>query len=111
MADVAAFDRHLGAGPGQVRGRSGAGAGPVRGYSLGGVNACQFAARLADKASALIVGDIGAVVGCDWSFTTRLPGVAASPVGVGRGPGGGGALSGVFLPSDRPGLGILLRHR
>ncbi|MGX8903720.1 alpha/beta fold hydrolase [Streptomyces netropsis] len=67
VADVAAFHRHLGVGPV-----------PVLGHSLGGVNAYQFAARHADKVSALIVEDIGAVVDCDWSFTTRLPGVAPS---------------------------------
>ncbi|MEV4871364.1 alpha/beta fold hydrolase [Streptomyces syringium] len=67
VADVAALHRHLGVGPV-----------PVLGHSLGGVNAYQFAARHADKVSALIVEDIGAVVDCDWSFTTRLPGVAPS---------------------------------
>lgn len=61
-ADVAAFHRHLGVGPL-----------PVLGHSLGGVNAYQFAARHPDKVGALIVEDIGAVVKCDWSFTTRLP--------------------------------------
>ncbi len=67
VADVAAFHRHLRVGPVAVLG-----------HSLGGVNAYQFAARHADKVSALIVEDIGAVVDCDWSFTTRLPGVAPS---------------------------------
>jgi pimeloyl-ACP methyl ester carboxylesterase len=67
VADVAAFHRHLGVGPVAVLG-----------HSLGGVNAYQFAARHADKVSALIVEDIGAVVDCGWSFTTRLPGVTPS---------------------------------
>ncbi|MFI1256060.1 alpha/beta fold hydrolase [Streptomyces netropsis] len=67
VADVAAFHRHLDVGPVAVLG-----------HSLGGVNAYQFAARHADKVSALIVEDIGAVVDCDWSFTTRLPGIAPS---------------------------------
>ncbi|SPE47623.1 Tropinesterase [Streptomyces netropsis] len=67
IADVAAFHRHLDVGPVAVLG-----------HSLGGVNAYQFAARHADRVSALIVEDIGAVVDCDWSFTTRLPGVAPS---------------------------------
>ncbi|MCF3182590.1 alpha/beta hydrolase [Streptomyces polychromogenes] len=67
VADVAAFHRHLGVGPV-----------PVLGHSLGGVNAYQFAARHPDKVSALIVEDIGAVVDCDWSFTTRLPGATPS---------------------------------
>lgn len=43
------------------------------GHSLGGVNAYQYAARHADRVSALIVEDIGAVVDSDWSFTLRLP--------------------------------------
>ncbi|GHC83975.1 hypothetical protein GCM10010349_68620 [Streptomyces flavofungini] len=67
VADVAAFHRHLDLS--RVA---------VLGHSLGGVNAYQFAARHADKVSALIVEDIGAVVDCDWSFTTRLPGVTPS---------------------------------
>ncbi|MFJ3159711.1 alpha/beta fold hydrolase [Streptomyces kanasensis] len=67
IADVVAFHRHLGAGPV-----------PVLGHSLGGVNAYQFAARHPDKVSRLIVEDIGAVVHCDWSFTTRLPLAAPS---------------------------------
>jgi len=67
VADVAAFHRHLGVG--RV---------PVLGHSLGGVNAYQFAARHPDAVSALVVEDIGAVVDCDWSFTTRLPGRAPS---------------------------------
>ncbi len=50
----------------------------VLGHSLGGVNAYQFAARHPDKVSTLIVEDIGAVVDCDWSFTTRLPGIVPS---------------------------------
>ncbi len=62
IADVVAFYGHLGVGPV-----------PVLGHSLGGVNAYQFAARHPDKVSKLIVEDIGAVVDCDWSFTTRLP--------------------------------------
>lgn len=62
VADVAAFHRHLGIGPVAVLG-----------HSLGGVNAYQFAARHADRVSALVVEDIGAVVDSDWSFTTRLP--------------------------------------
>ncbi|MBX7553540.1 alpha/beta hydrolase [Streptomyces sp. tea 10] len=62
VADVVAFHRHLGVGPVAVLG-----------HSLGGVNAYQFAARHPDKVSKLIVEDIGAVVACDWSFTTRLP--------------------------------------
>lgn len=67
VADVAAFHRHLGIGPVAVLG-----------HSLGGVNAYQFAARHPDVVSALVVEDIGAVVDCDWSFTTRLPGLAPS---------------------------------
>ncbi|MFI2457921.1 alpha/beta fold hydrolase [Streptomyces sp. NPDC019539] len=67
VADVAAFHRHLGVGPVAVLG-----------HSLGGVNAYQFAARHPDKVSALIVEDIGAIVDCDSSFTTCLPGVTAS---------------------------------
>lgn len=67
VADVAAFQRHLGVGPVAVLG-----------HSLGGVNAYQFAARYPDKVSELIVEDIGAVVDCDWSFTTRLPGIETS---------------------------------
>ncbi|NVK80260.1 alpha/beta hydrolase [Streptomyces morookaense] len=67
IADVVAFHRHLGLGPV-----------PVLGHSLGGVNAYQFAARHPDKVSELIVEDIGAVVDCDWSFTTRLPSPAPS---------------------------------
>jgi pimeloyl-ACP methyl ester carboxylesterase len=67
VADVAAFHRHLGVGPAAVLG-----------HSLGGVNAYQFAARHPDAVSALVVVDIGAVVDCDWSFTTRLPGLAPS---------------------------------
>ncbi|MFI7133502.1 hypothetical protein ACIBQ1_48055 [Nonomuraea sp. NPDC050153] len=35
------------------------------------MNAYQFATRHPDKVSRLIVEDIGAVVDCDWSFTTR----------------------------------------
>lgn len=61
-ADVLALHRHLGLGPV-----------PVLGHSLGGVNAYQFAARHPDRVERLIVEDIGAVVDCDWSFTTRLP--------------------------------------
>lgn len=67
VADVAAFHRHLEVGPVAVLG-----------HSLGGVNAYQFAARFPDMVSKLIVEDVGAVVDCDWSFTTRLPGVAPS---------------------------------
>jgi pimeloyl-ACP methyl ester carboxylesterase len=67
VADVAGFHQHLGVGPV-----------PVLGHSLGGVNAYQFAARHPDRVSALIVEDIGAVVDCDWSFTTRLPEAAPS---------------------------------
>lgn len=67
IADVAAFHQHLDIGPVAVLG-----------HSLGGVNAYQFAARYPDKVSELIVEDIGAVVDCDWSFTTGLPGVAPS---------------------------------
>ncbi|MER6098465.1 alpha/beta hydrolase [Streptomyces sp. NPDC001728] len=66
VADVLDFHRHVGAGPV-----------PLLGHSLGGVNAYQFAARHPDRVSGLIVEDIGAVVHCDWSFTTRLP--LASP--------------------------------
>jgi pimeloyl-ACP methyl ester carboxylesterase len=62
VADVAAFHRHLGIGPVAVLG-----------HSLGGVNAYQYAARQADRVSALIVEDIGAVVDSDWSFTMCLP--------------------------------------
>ncbi|WP_189856774.1 alpha/beta fold hydrolase [Streptomyces poonensis] len=62
VADVAAFHRHLGLGPV-----------PVLGHSLGGVNAYQYAARHADRVTALIVEDIGAVVDSDWRFTRRLP--------------------------------------
>jgi pimeloyl-ACP methyl ester carboxylesterase len=62
VADVAAFHRHLGVGPVAVLG-----------HSLGGVNAYQYAGRHADRVTALIVEDIGAVVDCDWSFTTSLP--------------------------------------
>ncbi|MFF4367116.1 alpha/beta fold hydrolase [Streptomyces sp. NPDC001594] len=61
-ADLLAFHRHLGTGPV-----------PVLGHSLGGVNAYQFAGRHPDRVARLIVEDIGAVVDCDWSFTTRLP--------------------------------------
>ncbi|WP_341874855.1 alpha/beta hydrolase [Streptomyces albofaciens] len=60
--DVAVWHRHLGLG-----------AVAVLGHSLGGVNAYQYAARHADRVSALIVEDIGAVVDSDWSFTLRLP--------------------------------------
>ncbi|MGW2623117.1 alpha/beta fold hydrolase [Micromonospora taraxaci] len=67
VADVDAFHRHLGVGPV-----------PVLGHSLGGVNAYQYAGRHPDRVSALIVEDIGAVVDCDWSFTTRLPREAPS---------------------------------
>ncbi|MGJ5830094.1 alpha/beta fold hydrolase [Streptomyces ossamyceticus] len=67
VADLAAFHRQLAVGPVAVLG-----------HSLGGVNAYQFAARHPDKVSALIVEDIGAVVDCDWSFTTRLPDVMPS---------------------------------
>ncbi|MFJ2085211.1 alpha/beta fold hydrolase [Micromonospora chokoriensis] len=62
VADVDAFHRHLGVGPVAVLG-----------HSLGGVNAYQYAGRHPDRVTALIVEDIGAVVDCDWSFTTRLP--------------------------------------
>jgi pimeloyl-ACP methyl ester carboxylesterase len=62
VADLAAFHRHLDIGPAAVLG-----------HSLGGVNAYQYAARHADRVTALIVEDIGAVVDCDWSFTTSLP--------------------------------------
>ncbi|MEV4762002.1 alpha/beta hydrolase [Micromonospora chokoriensis] len=61
VADVDAFHRHLGVGPVAVLG-----------HSLGGVNAYQYAGRHPDRVTALIVEDIGAVVDCDWSFTTRL---------------------------------------
>ncbi|MEV4616816.1 alpha/beta hydrolase [Kitasatospora sp. NPDC049258] len=67
VADLVAFHRHLGVGPV-----------PVLGHSLGGVNAYQFAARHPGRVSRLIVEDIGAVVDCDWSFTTRLPPAAPS---------------------------------
>ncbi|WP_282797859.1 alpha/beta hydrolase [Streptomyces sp. CC224B] len=67
VADVAAFHQQLDVGPVAVLG-----------HSLGGVNAYQFAARHPDKVSTLIVEDIGAVVDCDWSFTTRLPGIVPS---------------------------------
>ncbi|MGW4497691.1 alpha/beta fold hydrolase [Micromonospora sp. NPDC004336] len=62
VADVAAFHRHLDVGPTAVLG-----------HSLGGANAYQYAARHADRVTALIVEDIGAVVDVDWSFTTNLP--------------------------------------
>ncbi|MEU4470259.1 alpha/beta hydrolase [Micromonospora sp. NPDC023888] len=62
VADVAAFHRHLEVGPAVVLG-----------HSLGGVNAYQYASRHADRVTALIVEDIGAVVDSDWSFTTALP--------------------------------------
>jgi pimeloyl-ACP methyl ester carboxylesterase len=62
VADVAAFHRHLEVGPAAMLG-----------HSLGGVNAYQYAGRHADQVTALIVEDIGAVVDCDWSFTTSLP--------------------------------------
>ncbi|MFZ3566515.1 alpha/beta fold hydrolase [Streptomyces sp. BH097] len=62
VADLAAFHRHLDTGPAAVLG-----------HSLGGVNAYQYAARHADRVSALVVEDIGAVVDSDRSFTTRLP--------------------------------------
>ena len=55
VADVAAFRRHLGIGPVAVLG-----------HSVGGVNAYQYAGRHADRVTALIVEDIGAVVDCDW---------------------------------------------
>ncbi|MFJ4188146.1 alpha/beta fold hydrolase [Kitasatospora sp. NPDC089509] len=67
VADLVAFHRHLGLGPV-----------PILGHSLGGVNAYQFAARHPGRVSRLIVEDIGAVVDCDWSFTTRLPSTAPS---------------------------------
>ncbi|MEH0937838.1 alpha/beta fold hydrolase [Micromonospora psammae] len=66
-ADVAAFHRHLGVGPVAVLG-----------HSLGGVNAYQYAGRHPDRVTALVVEDIGAVVDCDWSFTTSLPRQAPS---------------------------------
>ncbi|WP_430500129.1 alpha/beta fold hydrolase [Micromonospora trifolii] len=62
VADVAALHQHLKVGPAVVLG-----------HSLGGVNAYQCASRHADRVTALIVEDIGAVVDCDWSFTTSLP--------------------------------------
>ncbi|MEV1075210.1 alpha/beta fold hydrolase [Micromonospora parva] len=62
VADLAAFHRHLQVGPVAVLG-----------HSLGGVNAYQYAGRYADRVTALIVEDIGAVVDVDWSFTTSLP--------------------------------------
>ncbi|WP_107470649.1 alpha/beta fold hydrolase [Streptomyces sp. ERV7] len=61
-ADIAAFHRHLGLGPVAVLG-----------HSLGGVNAYQYAVRHADRVTALIVEDVGAVVDADWSLTTQLP--------------------------------------
>ncbi|MEU8153839.1 alpha/beta hydrolase [Micromonospora sp. NPDC048986] len=67
VADVAALHQHLKVGPAAVLG-----------HSLGGVNAYQYASRHADRVTALIVEDIGAVVDCDWSFTTSLPRQAAS---------------------------------
>ncbi|MGW3787096.1 alpha/beta fold hydrolase [Micromonospora chokoriensis] len=67
VADVDAFHRHLEVGPVAVLG-----------HSLGGVNAYQYAGRHPDRVIALIVEDIGAVVDCDWSFTTRLPREAPS---------------------------------
>lgn len=67
VADAAAFHRHLRLGPV-----------PVLGHSLGGANAYQFAARHPEKVIRLIVEDIGAVIDCDWSFTTRLPTIAPS---------------------------------
>ncbi|MCX5214635.1 alpha/beta hydrolase [Kitasatospora sp. NBC_00240] len=67
VADIAAFQRHLGLGPVAVLG-----------HSLGGVNAYQYAARQPGRVTALIVEDIGAVVDCDWSFTERLPRGASS---------------------------------
>ncbi|PYC63042.1 alpha/beta hydrolase [Micromonospora arborensis] len=62
VADVAAFHQHLAVGPVAILG-----------HSLGGVNAYQYAARHTDQVTALIVEDIGAVVECDWAFTTTLP--------------------------------------
>ncbi len=62
VADVAAFHRHLDVGPV-----------PVLGHSMGGVNAYQYAARHADRVTALIVEDVGAEVNADWSLTTQLP--------------------------------------
>ncbi|MEU7850438.1 alpha/beta hydrolase [Micromonospora parva] len=67
LADVAEFHQHLKVGPAAVLG-----------HSLGGVNAYQYASRHADRVTALIVEDIGAVVDCDWSFTTSLPRHASS---------------------------------
>lgn len=67
VADIAAFQRHLGLGPVAVVG-----------HSLGGVNAYQYAARHPGRVAALIVEDIGAVVNCDWTFTERLPRSAPS---------------------------------
>ncbi|MEU8209289.1 alpha/beta hydrolase [Micromonospora sp. NPDC049044] len=67
VADVAALHRHLKIGPAVVLG-----------HSLGGVNAYQYASRHADRVTALVVEDIGAVVDCDWSFTTTLPRRASS---------------------------------
>jgi pimeloyl-ACP methyl ester carboxylesterase len=64
FASLAAFHQHLEVGPAAVLGRS-----------LGGVNAYQFAARHPAKVSKLMVEDIGAVVDCDWSFTTGENGV------------------------------------
>ncbi|MGA4837646.1 alpha/beta fold hydrolase [Streptomyces sp. G45] len=62
VADIAAFHHHLGLGPV-----------PVIGHSMGGVNAYQYAARHADRVTALVVEDVGAVVDADWSFAAGLP--------------------------------------
>jgi pimeloyl-ACP methyl ester carboxylesterase len=67
VCDVAAFHRHLSVGPAAVLG-----------HSLGGVNAYQYANRHADRVTAPIVEDIGAVVNSDWSFTTSRPRLALS---------------------------------
>ncbi|GLX37854.1 hypothetical protein Sros01_39270 [Streptomyces roseochromogenus] len=91
VADVLALHRHLGVGPV-----------PVLGHSLGGVNAYQFAARHPDEVSGLIVEDIGAVVDCDWSFTTRLPPTAPTRGALSRALGAAAPyLECSFRRSDR----------
>lgn len=91
VADLVAFHRHLGVGPV-----------PVLGHSLGGVNAYQFAARHPERVSALIVEDIGAVVDCDWSFTTRLPRTAPSRASLASALGAAAPyLACAFRESDR----------
>ncbi|WP_308431002.1 alpha/beta fold hydrolase [Streptomyces nojiriensis] len=70
VADAAALLEHLGLGPAVVLG-----------HSLGGVNAYQLAARRPDLVRAVVVEDIGAVVGGDLSFVREWPRRAATRAG------------------------------